>query len=268
MRFEGKVALVSGGGSLGESMSNGRAACMKFAREGAKVAVVDHNLASAEVTVSMIEAEGGEAIAIEADVTVEADVRRMVEKTISTYDKVDVLFNNVGAGWGTDIMNTSEELWDNTFNVCLKSVFLVSKHVVAEMRKTGGGAIVNNSSAAAIAHDSIWAYNCAKAGVIKLTKDMAYDYGSDNIRVNCVVPGPVDSAAARLRRGGDDATEEHRNNLKKVMERLIPLHRSGTPEEIANAVIFLASDEASFCNGTCLVVDGGLSLGMSPNVLI
>ena len=125
----------------------------------------------------MIGHDGGEAIAIEADVTKEADVRRMVEKTLSKYGKIDILYNNVGEGWGTDIINTSEEIWDRTFEVCVKSIFVVSKHVIPEMRKTGGGVIINVASTAAIMHDSIWAYNSAKAAVIKLTKDMAYDYG-------------------------------------------------------------------------------------------
>ena len=256
MRFADKVVIVSGGGSFGQDMSNGRAASIKFAREGAKVVVVDRNPASAEETVNMIKQEGGEAFAIQADVTKEVDVKSMVEKTLSTHGRTDVLFNNVGEGWGTDIMNTSEEVWDRTFEVCLKSIFLVSKHVIPEMRKIGGGAIVNNSSAAAIVHDSIWAYNSAKAGVIKLTKDMAYHYGRDNIRVNCVIPGPIDSAAARLRRSGDESAAAERH---KMVQRAVPLGRSGTPEELANAVLFLASDDASYCNGACLVVDGGLT---------
>ena len=256
MRFADKVVIVSGGGSFGPSMSNGRAASIKFALEGAKVVVVDRNLASAEETVNMIEHEGGEAIAIEADVTKEADVRRMVEKTLSTYGKIDILHNNVGEGWGTDIINTSEEIWDRTFEVCVKSIFVVSKHVIPEMRKTGGGVIINVSSTAAIVHDSIWAYNSAKAAVIKLTKDMAYDYGREDIRVNCVIPGTIDSAAARLRRAGDEKAAAER---QKLVQRRVPLRRSGTPEELANAVLFLASDEASYCNGSCLVVDGGLT---------
>jgi len=256
MRFADKVVIVSGGGSFGPSMSNGRAASIKFAREGAKVVVVDRNLASAEETVNMIEHEGGEAIAIEADVTKEADVRRMVEEALSKYGKIDILYNNVGEGWGTDIINTSEEIWDRTFEVCVKSIFVVSKHVIPEMRKTGGGVIINVASTAAIMHDSIWAYNSAKAAVIKLTKDMAYDYGREDIRVNCVIPGTIDSAAARLRRAGDEKAAAER---QKVVQRRVPLRRSGTPEELANAVLFLASDEASYCNGSCLVVDGGLT---------
>jgi len=256
MRFQNKVAVVSGGGSIGPSMSNGRASSIKFAREGAKVVVVDRNLPSAEETVRIIKAEGGEAIAVEANVIDESQVKSMVGKALSTYGKIDVLFNNVGSGWGSDVVNTSVEHWDMTFAVCVKSIVLVSKHVIPAMRQTGGGVIINNASTAALAHDTIWAYNSAKAAVIKLTMDMAYDYGKENIRVNCVVPGLIDSALGRRRVAGDEKAAADRERL---VRRRVPLGRSGTPEEVAEAVLFLASDQASYCNGTCLVVDGGLS---------
>lgn len=255
MRFRDKVVIVSGGGSIGPSLSNGRASAIQFAREGAKVVVVDRRLDSAEETVQMIREEG-EAIAVEANVLQAPEVQRMVETALSTYGRIDVLFNNVGAGWGTDVVNTPEEQWDMTYDVCVKSVFMMSKHVIPEMRKTGGGVIVNNASIAGMLHDSIWAYNSAKAAVIKLTKDMAFQYGRENIRVNCVVPGLIDSALARLRvSGGQQAAEER----ERIVRRQVPLGRSGRPEEIADAVLFLASDAASYVNGACLVVDGGLS---------
>ncbi len=256
MRFKDKVVIVSGGGSIGPSMSNGRASCIKFAREGARVVVVDRKSASAQETVDMIRGDGGEAIAIEANVLRGADAQGMVEKTLSTYGKIDVLFNNVGGGWGTDIENTAEEPWDRTFDLCIKSIFQVSKQVLPEMRRAGGGVIVNNASVAAFIHDSIWAYNAAKAAVIKLTKDMAYDYGRHNIRVNCVAPGLIDSALGRLRVAGDEEATAER---QKIVRESVPLGRSGTAEEVADAVLFLASEEASYCNGSCLVVDGGLT---------
>jgi len=136
--------------------------------------VVHRNLASAEETVKMIKDDGDEAIAIRANVVTKPDMLVMVEKALSIYGKIDILFNNVGIGWGTDIVDTPQELWDRTFDVCVKSIFMVSKHVIPEMRKTGGGVIINNASASALIHDAIWAYNSAKAAVIKLTKDMAY----------------------------------------------------------------------------------------------
>lgn len=256
MRFKDKVAVVSGGGSVGPSMSNGRATAIRFAQEGAKVVVVDRNLASAQETVKMIRDQGGEATALEANVIRDADVRRMVEQALFAYGKIDILFNNVGAGWGTDIANTPEEEWDRTFDVCLKSIFLVSKYVIPRMRRAGGGVIINNASVAAVIHDTLWAYNAAKAAVIKLTKDMAYDYGRENIRVNCVVPGLIDSALGRLRVSGDEKATAERQS---IVREQVPLGRSGTPEEVAAAVLFLASDDASYCNGTCLMVDGGLS---------
>jgi NAD(P)-dependent dehydrogenase (short-subunit alcohol dehydrogenase family) len=256
MRFRDKVVIVSGGGSIGPSMSNGRASCIKFAREGAKVVVVDRKSASAQETVDMIRGEVGEGIAVEANVLREVDAQGMVEKALSTYGKIDVLFNNVGGGWGADIESTAEEPWDRTFDLCIKSIFQVSKQVLPEMRRAGGGVIVNNASVAAFIHDSIWAYNAAKAAVIKLTQDMAYDYGRSNIRVNCVVPGLIDSALGRLRVAGDEKADADR---QRIVRESVPLGRSGTPEEVADAVLFLASDEASYCNGSCLVVDGGLT---------
>jgi len=256
MRFKDKIVIVSGGGSIGPSMSNGRATSIKFAREGAKVAVVDRNLKSAEETVKTIKDEGGEGSPIQADVTKDSDVRGMVEKVLGTYGTINILFNNVGFPGGTDVVDTPEEVWTTTFDVCVKSIFLVSKHVIPEMRKTGGGVIINNASIAALVHDGAWAYNASKSAVIKLTEDMAYDYGRANIRVNCVVPGLIDSALGRLRVAGDEKAAAQR---QAIVQGAVPLGRSGTPEEVANAVLFLASDEASYCNGTCLVVDGGLS---------
>src|SRR3972149_10710259 len=153
MRFQDKVVIVSGGGSVGPSMSNGLDSAIQFAREGAKAVVVARRLDSAKETVQMIKDEGGEAIAVEANVLRAPDVQRMVETTLATYARIDVLFNNVGAGWGTDIVNTPEEHWDMTFDVCVKSVFLVSKHVIPEMRKAGSGVIVNNASIAGMFYD-------------------------------------------------------------------------------------------------------------------
>lgn len=256
MGFKDKVVLISGGGSIGPSMSNGRASAIKFAREGAQVVVVDLKFNSAEETVRMIKGEGGEAIAIEANVTKEPEVRRMIDKALARYGKIGILFNNVGFGWGGDVVNTEEKHWSRTFEVCVNSVFLVSKHVVPEMRKAGGGVIVNNASTSALLHDGIWAYNSAKAAVIKLTKDMAYDYGREKIRVNCVVPGLIDSALGRIRVAGDEKAAAER---QKTVRDLVPLGRSGTPEEIADAVLFLASDAASYINGAALVIDGGFS---------
>lgn len=256
MRFKDRIVVVSGGGSIGLDMSNGRAASIRFANEGAKVVVVDRNPIAAEETCKMIVDKGGEAVAVEANVINELEVQKMVERTLFMYGKIDILFNNVGFGWGTDLLNTSVEWWDRTFAVCVKSIFMVSRNVIPVMQKAGGGVIINNASVSALLHDSMWAYNSAKAAVIKLTKDMAYAYGRSNIRVNCVVPGLIDSALGRLRVADDEKAAMER---QKVSRRLIPLGRQGTPEEVANAVLFLASEEASYCNGTCLIVDGGLS---------
>jgi NAD(P)-dependent dehydrogenase (short-subunit alcohol dehydrogenase family) len=204
----------------------------------------------------VIRGQGGEAIAVEANVLEAPDVQRIVEKTLSTFGRIDVLFNNVGGGWGTDIINTTEEQWDRTFDVCVKSIFLVSKQVVPKMREAGGGVIINNASISALKYDVLWAYDAAKAAVIKLTKDMAYRYGRHNIRVNCVAPGLIDTALGRLGVAKDEKAAEKQ---RIVARETVPLGRQGTPEEVAQAVLFLASEEASYCSGSCLVVDGGFT---------
>ncbi len=251
MRLKDKVAIVTGAGSIRPGIGNGKATAILFAREGAKVVAVDRNLEAAEETVRIIENEGGEAIAVQADVTKESDARKLVEATISKYGKLDILFNNVGGAWGGTGLKVTEEEWDTVMDLNLKSVVLVCKYAVPEMIKNGGGAIVNNSSMAAYHAHGIYAYSASKAGVIALTRCLAVGLAKDNIRVNCVAPGLMDTPLV-----APIMTEKR---IRRVEER-VPLKRHGKAEETAYTVLFLASPEASYITGQTIPIDGGFSV--------
>lgn len=251
MRLKDKVAIVTGAGSIRPGIGNGKATAILFAREGAKVVAVDRNLEAAEETVRIIENEGGEAIAVQADVTRESDARKLVEATISKYGKLDILFNNVGGAWGGTGLKVTEEEWDTVMDLNLKSVVLVCKYAVPEMIKNGGGAIVNNSSMAAYHAHGIYAYSASKAGVIALTRCLAAGLAKYNIRVNCVAPGLMDTPMV-----APIMTEKR---IRRVEER-VPLKRHGKAEETAYTVLFLASPEASYITGQTIPIDGGLSV--------
>ena len=251
MRLKDKVAIVTGAGSIRPGIGNGKATAILFAREEAKVVAVDRNLEAAEETVRIIENEGGQAIAVQADVTKESDARKLVEATISKYGKLDILFNNVGGAWGGTGLKVTEEEWDTVMDLNLKSVVLVCKYAVPEMIKNGGGAIVNNSSMAAYHAHGIYAYSASKAGVIALTRCLAVGLAKDNIRVNCVAPGLMDTPLV-----APIMTEKR---IRRVEER-VPLKRHGKAEETAYTVLFLASPEASYITGQTIPIDGGFSV--------
>jgi NAD(P)-dependent dehydrogenase (short-subunit alcohol dehydrogenase family) len=250
MRLKDRVAIVTGAGSVGPGIGNGKATAILFAREGAKVACADRNLAAAEETVGMIKSAGGEATAIQADVTKESDAQRLVEATISQYGKLDILFNNVGGARGSMSLSVTVEDWDATFDLNLKSVMLVCKYAVPEMIRNGGGTIVNNASMAAYQSHPLYAYSASKAGVIALTRCLAVGFARHNIRVNCVAPGFMDTPMV--------APIMDENRLRLVQAR-VPLKRHGKAEETAYTVLFLASPDASYITGQTIPVDGGLS---------
>jgi NAD(P)-dependent dehydrogenase (short-subunit alcohol dehydrogenase family) len=249
MQLAGKVALITGGAS-----GIGRATALFFAREGAAIAIADVNAdAGRQVADEIIEA-GGRAFFELTDVTGSADCRRFVERAIREYGRIDILFNNAGIIRRATVLDLSEEDWDRVMAVNVKAIYLLSRVVVPHMQKAGGGAIVNTSSGWGLAGGAKAAVYCASKGaVVLLTKAMAIDHGAQNIRVNCICSGDTDTPM--LREEARQLGVENRRFFAGSAMR--PLGRAGTPEEIAQSVLYLASDASSFVTGTALVVDGG-----------
>jgi len=246
MRLANKVAIVTGAGA-----GIGAATAELFAREGAKVVVADYDEASARKIADKI---GKSALAIRADVRQSADAKAISEKCVGAFGRVDILVNNAGRGILGTVVTTSETDWDDIVAVNLRSVFLCSKYAIPLMAKTGGGAIVNVASTVAIAGiPDRAAYVAAKGGVAALTRAMALDHVGDNIRVNAVQPGVIWSTYfdQMLKEVPDPEA------FKKGLRDRAPMGRVGQPEEIAAAILYLASDESSFATGTMLTVDGG-----------
>ncbi len=242
-RVEGKVALVTGAASgIGEGTA------LLLAREGAAVAVVDIDVEAGKRTTATIVREGGKAIFIRADVGKTAQVKRMIERTASAFGRLDIIHNNAIWFRNGKATELDEKDWDRTLDVGLKTVFLSAKFGVPAMRETGGGSIVNTASVhSLVSFEEHTAYDAAKAGLLGLTRVLALDFGPD-IRVNSVLPGAV---LTPLWKGISKAD-------RRRFADMVPAKRLGTPEDIASAVLFLASEEASFITGTSLVVDGGL----------
>jgi len=258
LRLEGKIAVVTGAGSRAAGIGNGRAAAILFAREGAKVLLVDTNTAAAEETLAMIRDEGGEAEVFRADVTSIDDCRAMVEKTMSRWGRLDILDNNVGIRGLGDVIEVTEKDWDQVMMVNIKSMMLTSKFVVPVMAAGGGGSIINISSVAAFTPRSskpYAPYAASKGAVISLTRAMAIDHAKHRIRVNCIAPGAMYTPMV----SADDVSEELRDRYRRAS----PLGIEGTGWDIGHAALFLASDEARFITGIVLVVDGGLTISSS-----
>ena len=248
-RFGGKVALISGAGS-----GIGRAAALLFAAEGAAVGVIDIDPAGGGQTLELVKKQGGEAALLPVDVTSAADVSRAIEKIESDYGRIDVLFNNAGIELSRPLHQTSEQEWDQVLAVNLKGMFLLAKAILPIMMRQKSGAIVNTSSISGIlGWPAYAAYSTSKGGVIQLTRQMAVDYAAYNIRVNCICPGttltPLIERLFELEKDPETA--------KNVIAARHPLGRFAQPEENAQAVLFLASEEASFITGATLPVDGG-----------
>jgi len=255
MRLKGRVAIVTGGTS-----GIGEAAALLFAREGARVSVVSRGTAGDDV-IRRIRELGGDARFIKADVSKSVDIRNMLEEHESAYGKLDILFNNASyEGPGTSIVDTSEEELDKVIDTNLKSVFLTCKYAVPLMIKSGGGSIVNTSAASAhegLAWPNLGAYIASKGGVNALTRVLAVELASHGIRANSLTPGVVKTTML-------DSFVNKQADPKAFWAALGEMHlvkRTGRPEELANAALFLASDESSFVTGTDMVVDGGLILG-------
>lgn len=245
MRLKNKVAVITGAGS-----GIGRASALAFAREGAKVVVADWGDKTGEESVKLIKKQGDDAIFVKVDVSKSADVANLVKQTLSQYGRVDILFNNAGIVKMGALHETTEADWDQVINVNLKSVFLCSKAVIPQMLKQDKGKIVNTSSIAGlVGFDQIGPYCASKGGIIALTREMALEYASKKINVNCIAPGVIKTAMTKDMLN-DPATV-------KGFTASTPYPRLGESEDIAMAAVYLASDESDFVTGEILVVDGG-----------
>ncbi len=249
MRFADRVALITGGTS-----GIGRATAVLFANEGAAVAFTGRDEERGGAVRAEIEAAGGRALFVAADVRSAADCERSVRATLDAFGRIDVLFNNAGVFYPNDVIACAEDEWDEQIDSSLKGTFLMSKYALPSMIERGSGAIVNNSSGwGLVGGDRAAAYCAAKGGVVVLTKAMAIDHGPQGIRVNAICPGdtmtPMERGEAERRGWSWERYVEWASDR--------PLGRMGEPDEIARAVLFLASDEASFITGAAIPVDGG-----------
>jgi NAD(P)-dependent dehydrogenase (short-subunit alcohol dehydrogenase family) len=250
-RLSGKVALITGGGT-----GIGRAIALAFAREGASVAVAARRLEKLKEAVNEIESQGGKGLAIECDVTSAAGVDRAVRAAKERFGRLNVLVNNAGILHVSTVEGISEEDWDRLMTVNIKGPFLMSRAVLPEFRKSGGGAIVNIGSVLGlVAVKDRAAYCASKGGVTMLTKAMAMDHAHENIRVNCICPSIVET---ELVRGVFDETEKGQA-LRKARIATIPLGRMGSPADVAEMAVFLASEESSWLTGAAIPLDGGLT---------
>jgi NAD(P)-dependent dehydrogenase (short-subunit alcohol dehydrogenase family) len=251
--LSGKVALISGGGAAGDGIGNGRAAAILLARDGVKVLVADRELALAERTVEMIKAEGGTAAPIASDVTKEAECQKVVDAAVERWGRLDFLDNNVGIGSRGSVVEEKPDEYRRVMQINVETMFLLSKYAIPAMIKTAkGGAIVNISSISALRPRGLTTYTVSKAAVIGLTQAMAVDHGRDNIRVNCICPGPMYTPMVYAR-GMSESARTQRANASV-------LKTEGTGWDVGQAVRFLLSDHARYITGQALVVDGGVTL--------
>jgi NAD(P)-dependent dehydrogenase (short-subunit alcohol dehydrogenase family) len=263
MRLKDKVAIVIGAGqSPGEGMGNGRATALTFAREGAKVVCVDHNLASAEETVDIIGRNQGTAVAFKADVTKEAQIKALVADTHARWGRIDVLHNNVGvslSGGDADMLEITEEAFDRCVAINLKSCIFAARNVIPIMRQQKSGVIINISSMAVITTYPYVAYKATKAAMVSFTEQLAYQNAQYGIRANVILPGLMNTPMAVDTRAR--TFKKTRAEVEAERDSHVPLRQKmGTGWDVANAALFLASDEANFITGVTLPVDGGASV--------
>jgi NAD(P)-dependent dehydrogenase (short-subunit alcohol dehydrogenase family) len=249
-RLRGKVAIVTGAGSRGPGLGNGKAAAILFAREGARVLCVDQAVARAEETVALIRAEGGEAAACAADVTRADDCHAMVEAAVARWGGLDVLHNNVGMESRKDLLETTEEEWDRVLEVDLKSVFLATRAAVPAIVARGGGSVICVSSIAGHRGHGRTAYAAAKAGIEGFVRTVAVQFGPQGVRINAIAPGTV--WTPMVEGLGPEARERRR--------KASPLGTEGTGWDVGWGAVYLASEESRWVTGQVLVIDAGLSL--------
>ena len=250
MRLKNKVALITGGGS-----GIGKASCLLFAREGAKVVVIDLNSGTAESTAGEIRNSGGEARAYAADVSKEKDAEAMIRFAEKTYGSLTVVFNNAGIFHPKDdsVTTTAEDIWDRVIDINLKGVYLGCKYAVPALQRAGGGSIINTASFVAVVGAAApqIAYTASKGGVLAMTREIAVEFARQNIRVNALCPGPVETPLLA------ELLSDPARRQRRLVH--IPVGRFARAEEIASAALFLASDESSYVTGTTFLVDGGIT---------
>jgi NAD(P)-dependent dehydrogenase (short-subunit alcohol dehydrogenase family) len=259
-RLQGKVAIVTGAGTIGAGMGNGKATALLFAREGARVAAVDLNRAAAEATAEDIRKENGEAIALAGDVSRSADVRKIIDATVERFGQIDILHNNVGIEIAGDPVSTTEEDWDRVHDVNLKGPFLMCKYAIPHMERQGGGVIINVSSVASLRWSPVpyFPYHTSKAALNHMTRVIARQYAAQKIRCNAILPGLIDTP--HIRHYYRDRPADEVEQVMRQRDRACPMGRQGSPWDIAHAALVLASDDASYVTGAELIVDGGLTL--------
>jgi NAD(P)-dependent dehydrogenase (short-subunit alcohol dehydrogenase family) len=252
-QLEERVALITGGGS-----GMGRATALLFAQEGAKVVVVDINEAHGKETAKAIKESGGVALFVHSDVSKAGDAKRMIDTTLQSFGRIDILHNNAGIVLVKFLEDTSEEEWDRVLGVNLKAIFLAVKYAVPHMKERKEGCIINTASTGGFLGQYMTpAYIASKGGVVLLTKTLALDYAKYNIRVNCICPGAVDTPM--IRQHFEASPDPAR--AAELERRLVPLKRFLAPEEIAHAALYLASDHSRGITGSSLVIDGGSLAG-------
>ena len=252
-----KVAIIAGAGAKGDGIGNGRAAAILLAEAGAKVVVADKDQELAERTVQMISERKGHAVSVAADLTKANDCEKVVEYALNHYGRLDVLDNNIGIASNVSVVEESEEYWDRVMEINLKPMFLMSKYAIPEMTKSGnGGSIVNISSISATRPRGFTTYSASKGAVLSLSQAMAVDHGSDGIRVNCILPGPVYTPMVY----SNGMTKQHRSQRQNAS--LIQIEGDGW--DIGKAVVYLSSSWARYITGHLMVVDGGCSLSSRP----
>jgi NAD(P)-dependent dehydrogenase (short-subunit alcohol dehydrogenase family) len=262
-RLKGKTAIVVGAGSIGPGWGNGKATAVIFAREGAQAFCVDRSAPAAKETVEIITSEGGKALAFTADASRAADIEAMVAACVKAYGRIDVLDNNVGIAETGSVVEVSEADWDRVFAVNLKSAFLAMKHVIPVMTEQGGGSIINISSIASIRHLGISyvTYGTTKAAMNQMTRTTAVEFAAKNIRVNAILPGlmktPMVEHSAGLAASYANGDIEA---MWRARDAQVPMGRMGDAFDVANAALFLASDDSKYVTGIELVVDGGITL--------
>lgn len=250
--MEDKVVIVTGA-----AMGIGRASAILMAQHGAKVVISDIDVEKAKETDSIIREAGGESIVVETDVANDKNVKDLIEKTIETYGKIDVLYNNVGVAIGGSVVETSEEKWHRVLDINLGGIYRGCKYAIPYMIENGGGSIVNTSSVQALTGFEGWAgYAASKGGIISLTRQVAAEYAKHKIRVNCIAPGTIMTPMNEKIFDEVDNPQE----LIETWNNMHPIGRFGQPEEISQIGLFLASEMSSFITGQCIVADGGVTI--------